>query len=286
MVNLFFFILSQQEETTETLGQALSSHGGWGWWSCAAFPQQRLCGGTWPLCTAATAARCRSGTKGWRVMNLFAPGSFFKCSNKSLFTWKSWKVWLLYEFNFEMKTLGPFPSNTHTEIDRHAYVWWLGLSLCSPDLCVEPVTHRDTTTVFLTLLSQGHTTVAHRCLGKGQACRTVSKSPGTADRVKEASTFYLTTARLQSGHRWDINWDNPNSGTSTWVGKLKAKWVTCSCCILLLRCNCGSCRYDLQRKAWELIRKRHAMDISKWCTRRSTGLGIHGVSQGGAGSSP
>lgn len=104
-----------------------------------------------------------SGTEGRHVTNLFAPGSFSKCSDKSLCAWKSWKLWLSYKFNSKMKTLCPFPSNTRTRTD----VWWLGLSSCSPDLGVEPVTLRDTTTVLPTLLSQGYTT-AHRCLERAR----------------------------------------------------------------------------------------------------------------------
>lgn len=133
--------------------------------------------------------------------------------------------------------------------------------------------------------SWGYTTAGCSFLGKGRACRTASKSLGTVGKVKGTSAVYLMTPRLQSRHRWITNWDNPSLGTSTCIGKLEAKGVTCSCCTLLLHPYCGSCRCGFQGEAWGLVSKRHAINICKWCSRTSTGLGMHGVSQGGAGSS-
>lgn len=170
--------LPKEEETDESPGWGLSSHGGVRMMKLCCFPMAEAL--WWDLTSVHGHHSC-SGTEGRRVTNLFAPSSFSKCSDKSLLAWKSWKLWLSYEFNSKMKTLCPFPSNTHTWTD----VWWLGLSSRCPDLGVEPVTHRDTTTVLPTLLSQGYTT-AHRCLGKVQACRNVSKSP----RSKRLPLFF------------------------------------------------------------------------------------------------
>lgn len=94
---------------------------GWGWGSCAAVLRRRLCcrERARPPRADAEAAHRRFDRKGWRVINLTAPGSFFKCSHKSLFVLKSWKVWLSYEFNFNRKTFWLFPSNARTQTCTH-----------------------------------------------------------------------------------------------------------------------------------------------------------------------
>lgn len=115
MVNPFIFFFSHsKKKRMKPQAETSAAMVGWGWWSCAAFPRQRLCAGTWPLCTAATAARCRSDTKGQRVMNLFAPGSFFKCSDKSLFALKAERPGYCMNLilKWKLSVLSP-PTHTH-----------------------------------------------------------------------------------------------------------------------------------------------------------------------------
>lgn len=140
---ILFFFPQRKRKLMKAEARTSAAAVGRGWWSYTTFLQWRL------FCQKLSCPVLPLWHKRMCVMNLPTPGLFFKCSHKSLLVLKGWKIWLSYEFNFKMKTFWPSFSNTH--IHTHAHTWRLELSSCSPDLCMQPVTHRDTTAVFLTL---------------------------------------------------------------------------------------------------------------------------------------
>lgn len=80
---------------------------------------------------------------------------------------------------------------------------------------------------------------------------------------------------------WATEQDNPSPG------RADALWTWSPPSAVLRYCasNLGAADVVFKERLEEPVNRRHAWDICKWCTRRSTGLG-YGVSQGGAGSSP